>query len=147
MGAEETLKRYSAQISRDHSRMRPALIEMARTVDALDQNHRLLHNLADQIDDLREELHSHFEREEQIAFHERLAAALPSERTTIAQLLTDHPVMLQMLRDVRDRAQHCRITDIAHLRAGVEVFLHLLYQHETTEDELLERASHRATAD
>ena len=147
MGAQETLERYSAEISRDHSRMQPALVAMARTVDALGHNPRLLRHLADQIDALHDQLRSHFAREERVAMHERLAAALPGDGIEIAHLLSDHPTMLQMLRDVRDRAKHCRTGDIAHLRSGVEVFLHLLYQHESTEDELLDKASSTTTPD
>jgi len=106
-----------------------------------------MRRLAAQIEGLKERLVEHQETEEKGGLFHAVLELMPDCRVEIGRLVKQHEKMIEILEMARIHAQCSEIHEADGLRIDLEGFLEMFRQHERAEEELLQRAIERETAE
>ena len=120
---------WEASIERDHHEIREILKRLGATTD--------LHVMLPLLEELRDALAEHFEREEAPGgTHEIIASMAPNTVASLQNVLGEHQVFTARLDDLIARARACLEGPLATILSDARTLTESLHDHEARETAL-----------
>jgi iron-sulfur cluster repair protein YtfE (RIC family) len=129
----------SQRVESQHRVLREMLAEVRRTLESQPDS---LDILGSQLSALAQKLQEHFLEEEEGGFFEHIRKRAPQLSTDSTQLEEEHVDLLGQIRDLVAKVATCEGSEPwwQDLKAEFHDFSKLLMQHESLENQLLQRA-------